>query len=82
MSLDAARNYTIDVLIEPRAGAPEMLVEGLKLHDGRARRRGTTAAQLERLAVAAAGHARSSPSNGKYKPSCTGRESVAATASA
>jgi hypothetical protein len=30
-SLDAARNYTIDVLVEPRAGAPEMLVEGLKL---------------------------------------------------
>ena len=29
VSLDVARNYTIDVLVEPRAGAPEMLVEGL-----------------------------------------------------
>ena len=31
VSLDAARNYTIDVLVEPRAGAPEMLVEGLEI---------------------------------------------------
>ena len=31
VSLDAARNYTIDVLVEPRAGAPELLVEGLKI---------------------------------------------------
>jgi general secretion pathway protein N len=30
VSLDTARNYTIDVLVEPRAGAPEMLVEGLR----------------------------------------------------
>jgi general secretion pathway protein N len=29
-SIDAARNYTIDALIEPRTGAPGMLVEGLK----------------------------------------------------
>ena len=29
VDLDAARTYTIDVLVEPRAGAPEMLVEGL-----------------------------------------------------
>ena len=82
VSLDASRNYTIDALIEPRAGAPEMLVEGLRIHDVRSRRRGTPASQLERLAVTAAGHARSSPSSGKYKPSCTGRGSLAATASA
>jgi len=29
--LDAARGYAIDALVEPRAGAPEMLVEGLKI---------------------------------------------------
>ncbi len=31
VSLDASRAYTIDALVEPRAGAPEMLVEGLKI---------------------------------------------------
>lgn len=31
LSLDAARSYTIDALIKPRAGAPESLVEGLKI---------------------------------------------------
>lgn len=31
VSFDAARNYTIDALVEPRAGAPDMLVEGLKV---------------------------------------------------
>ena len=30
LRLDATRSYTIDALIEPRAGAPESLVEGLK----------------------------------------------------
>jgi general secretion pathway protein N len=30
-SLDSARNYTVDLLIEPRAGAPDMLVEGLRI---------------------------------------------------
>jgi len=30
LSLDATRSYTIDALVEPRAGAPESLVEGLK----------------------------------------------------
>jgi general secretion pathway protein N len=30
-TLDSARAYVLDLLIEPRAGAPEMLVEGLKL---------------------------------------------------
>ena len=30
MGLDATRSYTIDALIEPRVGAPESLVEGLK----------------------------------------------------
>jgi general secretion pathway protein N len=29
VSLDARRNYNIDALVEPRPGAPEMLVEGL-----------------------------------------------------
>jgi len=29
--LDATRAYTIDALIEPRSGAPESLVEGLKI---------------------------------------------------
>jgi general secretion pathway protein N len=31
LSLDASRAYTIDALVEPRAGAPEMLVEGLRI---------------------------------------------------
>jgi general secretion pathway protein N len=31
VSLDASRAYTIDALVEPRAGAPEMLVEGLRI---------------------------------------------------
>lgn len=31
VTLDAARVYTLDALVEPRAGAPEMLVEGLKI---------------------------------------------------
>jgi general secretion pathway protein N len=30
-SMDSARNYTVDLLVEPRAGAPEMLVQGLNL---------------------------------------------------
>ena len=30
-SLDASRAYVIDALIEPRVGAPEMLVEGLRI---------------------------------------------------
>lgn len=30
VSLDVQRNYAIDALVKPRAGAPEMLVEGLK----------------------------------------------------
>ncbi len=30
-SLDASRNYVLDVLVEPRPGAPESLVEGLKI---------------------------------------------------
>jgi len=30
-TLDTARAYMLDLLIEPRTGAPEMLVEGLKL---------------------------------------------------
>jgi hypothetical protein len=30
-TLGAGREYTIDLLLEPRVGAPEMLVEGLKL---------------------------------------------------
>jgi general secretion pathway protein N len=30
-TLDTARAYVLDLLIEPRTGAPEMLVEGLKL---------------------------------------------------
>ena len=29
--MDDARTYAIDALVEPRAGAPEMLVEGLKI---------------------------------------------------
>ena len=29
--LDATRNYALDLLIEPRSGAPESLVEGLKI---------------------------------------------------
>jgi hypothetical protein len=29
--LDAARTYTLDALVEPRPGAPEALVEGLKI---------------------------------------------------
>ena len=31
LSLDESRTYTIDALVEPRPGAPEMLVEGLKI---------------------------------------------------
>lgn len=31
VTLDAERVYTLDALVEPRAGAPEMLVEGLKI---------------------------------------------------
>jgi general secretion pathway protein N len=31
VSLDAGRVYELDALVEPRAGAPEMLVEGLKI---------------------------------------------------
>jgi general secretion pathway protein N len=31
VTLDASRAYTIDALVEPRTGAPEMLVEGLKV---------------------------------------------------
>ena len=34
LSLDAGRVYTIDALVEPRANANEMLVEGLKLMSG------------------------------------------------
>jgi general secretion pathway protein N len=30
-SLDASRVYTLDALVEPRVGAPEMLVEGLRI---------------------------------------------------
>jgi general secretion pathway protein N len=30
-TMDAARTYALDLLVEPRAGAPEMLVEGLKI---------------------------------------------------
>ena len=82
VNMDDTRTYALDALVEPRAGAPESLVEGLEDHDGRARRRGATAPQLDRLAVAAAGHERSSPSNGKYKPSSIGRGSVTATACA
>jgi hypothetical protein len=29
--MDDTRTYSIDALIEPRAGAPESLVEGLKI---------------------------------------------------
>jgi general secretion pathway protein N len=49
-SLDAARNYTVDLLVEPRAGAPEMLVEGLKYMtpdpDAQGRRRLNTIGSL------------------------------------
>ena len=49
-TLDTARNYTIDLLIEPRAGAPEMLVEGLKFTtsdpDAEGRRRLNTIGSL------------------------------------
>jgi general secretion pathway protein N len=31
LSLDASRAYTIDALVEPRTGAPEALVQGLKI---------------------------------------------------
>ena len=31
VTMDAKRNYVLDVLIEPRSGAPEALVEGLKI---------------------------------------------------
>jgi hypothetical protein len=31
INLDDTRNYTLDALVEPRAGAPESLVEGLKI---------------------------------------------------
>lgn len=31
LRLDASRAYTIDALVEPRPGAPEMLVEGLRI---------------------------------------------------
>jgi general secretion pathway protein N len=31
VTLDASRAYTIDALVEPRAGAPEQLVEGLRI---------------------------------------------------
>jgi hypothetical protein len=31
LNMDDTRNYTLDALIEPRAGAPEALVEGLKV---------------------------------------------------
>jgi hypothetical protein len=31
VKLDAARAYTFDALVEPRAGAPESLVEGLRI---------------------------------------------------
>jgi general secretion pathway protein N len=30
LNIDATRSYTIDALVEPRAGAPQSLVEGLK----------------------------------------------------
>lgn len=33
-SLDTTRTYTIDALVKPRSGAPEMLVEGLKVMTG------------------------------------------------
>jgi general secretion pathway protein N len=31
LNMDDTRNYSIDALVEPRAGAPEALVEGLKI---------------------------------------------------
>jgi hypothetical protein len=50
LTLDAARAYTLDALIEPRAGAPEQLVEGLKIMtaepDAEGRRRLTLTGSL------------------------------------
>jgi general secretion pathway protein N len=50
VSLDASRAYTIDALVEPRGGAPETLVEGLKIMtaepDAEGRRRLTLTGSL------------------------------------
>ena len=50
LAFDAAHAYTLDALIEPRAGAPEQLVEGLKIMtaepDAEGRRRLTLTGSL------------------------------------